>query len=61
MKYYQAVALKRKLMNKLNDGLFVPAEWESAIEKLEKTGFVSMAGNLKDRLCAYRENWRSNL
>ena len=55
MNYWEAVAVKEVLLQKLNDELFVPAEWITAINEIQQAGFENMAGDLQRR-CEHYAN-----
>ena len=58
MTYWEAVAIKELLIQKLNDGLFVADEWRGAIAELRASGFYTMAGDLQGRLENYQLTWQ---
>jgi hypothetical protein len=57
MNYWEAVGIKTILLEKLNDGMFVPEEWKTAIEDIHKAGFEAMACALQRRYDHYIREW----
>jgi hypothetical protein len=55
--YLPAIQEKRRLLDKLNRGLFVNEEWVGLIVLLAMTGWVAMADDLDQRRKHYAETW----
>lgn len=58
MTYWEALAAKELLIQKLNDGLFAPVEWRGVIAELRAGGFYAIADDLQGRLVNYLRTWR---
>jgi hypothetical protein len=56
-KYYELVGHKEVLIQKLNDGLFAPPEWEQLIDELKAHNMHAMANDLKKRYDEYKAKW----
>ncbi|MDY6867009.1 MAG: hypothetical protein SVT56_03770 [Chloroflexota bacterium] len=59
--FQEAKAWQTILTCKLNDGLFVPEEWRTAIEEMLRAGFVHMAHSLQRRYEHYLRSWKPSV
>jgi hypothetical protein len=57
MNYWEAVAIKTILLEKLNEGKLSPQQWTDAIADLRKAGFDAMASDLQKRYDHYIDRW----
>lgn len=56
-KYYELIGHKEVLMQKLNDGIFAPPEWEQLIDEMQAHNMHAMANDLKKRFEEYKAKW----
>lgn len=56
-KYYELVGHKEVLIQKLNDGIFAPPEWEQLMDEMKAHGMHAMANDLKKRYDEYKAKW----
>lgn len=56
-KYWELVGHKEVLMQKLNEGLFAPPEWEALIQEMIDHNMHAMANDLKKRYQEYKAKW----
>ena len=58
-KYCELVGHKEVLYAKLNDGLFVPDEWQSVMKEMRDHGMFAMANDIDKRYIHYMSKWKA--